>query len=383
MHKINYRELRRQREVGGDQAVIQHITEGIEEKWFRPDDFSIRDLAESLIPDGPEYVREYCRPSGGMSLMEASAVNTGTFSNITGQIVYSKILEAYADPAFLWPSLVQTVKTEFSGEKIPGIGRMGNDAENVSEGAAYPLIGVTQEYIETPATVKHGMIVPVTKEAIFFDRTNLVLQRCSEVGYWAGVNKEKECVSIATGTTNNFKRNGTAYDTYPSTGGHGVDNYNTNALLDWTDIDEAELLFDGMTDWNTGEPIILGPTRQLLVPGALRSTAMRIVSATSIVYSGATNAAHYQTNSANPLAGLGIQILCNPVVYAVTSDATDWWYGDFKKAFAYMENWGITTEVAPSNSTAAFERDIVVQHKVSWRGVAAVLDPHYVIKSHQ
>ena len=34
----------------------------------------------------------------------------------------------------------------------------------------------------TPQTAKRGFIVPVTKEAIFFDRTNLVLQRAAEVG---------------------------------------------------------------------------------------------------------------------------------------------------------------------------------------------------------
>ncbi len=381
MVAINYRELKRQREADGGKSVVGFIREGLEEKWFQPDDFSLRRLAESTIEGGADYVSDYCRPGGTMSLTEASAVDTATFSNITGQIAYTRILQAYNDAAFLWPSLVQTVKTEFSGEKIPGIGRISDEAQYVSEGAEYPLMGVTQEYIETPETIKRGFIVPVTKEAVFFDRTNLVLQRCSEVGHWAGVNKEKECVKVACGVTNNFKRNGTAYDTYKTSGGHGIVNAHTEALVDWTDVEVSELKFDGMTDWNTGEPIILGPTRQLLVPSALRMTALRIVDATGLVHSGATNATHYQTAGTNPIGGMGIQVVSNPIVYAVTSQTNDWWYGDFRKAFAYMENWGITTDTAPGNSEAAFHRDIVAQYKVSWRGVAAVLDPHYVIQS--
>ena len=78
MAKINYRELKRQRELAGGQAVVAHITEGLEENWFRPEDFSLRRLAESVIEGGPQYVSEYCRPDGSMSLTEASAVDTAT-----------------------------------------------------------------------------------------------------------------------------------------------------------------------------------------------------------------------------------------------------------------------------------------------------------------
>ena len=38
-------------------------------------------------------------------------------------------------------------------------------------------LGFGEDYIETPSTTKRGFIVPVTKEAIFFDRTHLVLSR--------------------------------------------------------------------------------------------------------------------------------------------------------------------------------------------------------------
>ena len=58
--------------------------------------------------------------------------------------------------------------------------------------------------------------MPVTKEAIFFDRTNLVLGRAAEVGEVLGLNKEKRLIDLVIGETNNYKWKGASYDTYQS-----------------------------------------------------------------------------------------------------------------------------------------------------------------------
>ena len=314
--------------------------------------------------------------------MEAvgGAVDTSTFSNITGQIVYSMILQAYQDAAFIWQQLVTVIPTQFSGEKIPGIGAMGDKALQVSEGYEYPLVGLAQLYIETPETVKHGMIVPVTKEAIFFDRTNLVLQRASQVGYWAGVRREKEVINLVTGVTNNYKKDGSTSDTYKTSGGHGVVNSITDALVDWTDLNAAFQKFAGMTDFTTTEPIIIIP-RILLVGQTLLPTARYILTSTQ-VRGGTSNTTNFQTISTDPIQNLmPLQIVYSPLVEALTGETNDWWVGDPQRAFALMENWGITQEIAPANSEWAFTRDIIQRYKVSERSVAAVLDPHFMVKS--
>jgi hypothetical protein len=62
--------------------------------------------------------------------------------------------------------------------------------------------------------------------------------------------------------------------------------------------------------------------------------------------------------------------------------ARRWWFiGDFRRAFAYMENWPITISVSPPGSEAEFSQDIVVRFKVSERGAAAVINPRYIVKS--
>ena len=65
----------------------------------------------------------------------------------------------------------------------------------------------------------------------------------------------------------------------------------------------------------------------------------------------------------------------------LSDDAKKWWFlGEFKKAFAYMENWPITVTQSPPGSEADFSQDIVVRFKASERGAAAVLNPRYVVK---
>ena len=195
-----------------------------------------------------------------------------------------------------------------------------------------------------------------------------------------GLNKEKRIISVTCGVTNSFKRNGTAYNTYVTTSGHGIVNQITDALVDWTDINAAYQAFAGMKDWTTGEPILIMP-RILLVGHTLLPTALYIVNSTQ-VRGGTSNTTNYQTISIDPTQRqYTLSVLSSLLIEAVTSETNDWWVGDPKRAFRYIENWSITTESQGANSEEAFTRDIVQQFKVSERGVAAVMDPHYMVQS--
>ena len=204
---IKYRELKRRYELDGPQKTVEHLSEALREKKLRPEDFSLRDLAESLVPDGGEWVRLLDpRAGGGVNLLESGqGVDVTAFLNIAGQVIYSKIMEAYTQEAFVVSKLVDTIPTRLDGEKIPGVTVPDGGAEAIRPGMPYPNVGFGEDYIETPSTTKHGLIVPVTREAIFFDRTNLVLSRAAEVGEVLGLNKEKRLVDLVIGATNNYK----------------------------------------------------------------------------------------------------------------------------------------------------------------------------------
>ena len=384
MATIKYRELRRRYELDGPEKTTSHLCEALGAGQLRAEDFSLRDLAEGLVPDGHQWVRMLDpRNSGSVSILEAGdGVDVTAFLNVTGQVIYSKILESYTQEAFAVSKLVDTVPTRLDGEKIPGIGRIKDEATEVHPGMPYPHVGFGEDYIETPSTAKHGLIVPVTKEAIFFDRTNLVLGRAAEVGEVLGLNKEKRLIDLVIGQVNNYKWKGTSYDTYQSST-PWINVLASNELVDWTNVDAAEQLFADILDPNTGEPILVQPNAVLVAP-AYRHAAYRVFKATQVSYT-ATDAPT-TTTAANPLANYTVadsRLAYRRVIASgeAAADAKKWWFiGDFRKAFAYMENWPITVTQSPANSDADFNQDIVVRFKASERGAAAVLNPRFVVK---
>lgn len=382
---IKYRELRRRYELEGPRKAVAHFGEALRKGHVRADDFSFRDLAEALVPDGREWVRTLDpRASDGVSVLEAGdGVDVTAFLNISGQVIYSKIMEAYTQEAFVVSKLVETIPTRLDGEKIPGITRVADQIDEVAPGMPFPSLGFGEDYIETPSTTKRGFIVPVTKEAIFFDRTYLVLSRAAEVGEILGLNKEKRLVDLAIGTTNNYRWRGTAYNTYQSSA-PWVNVKTANELVDWTDVDGAEQLFADMLDPNTGEPVLLQANTVLVMP-AYRHAAHRVFNALEIRFN--ASGAATTTLAANSLANYRVvdsRLAYRRIIASgqTAADAKKWWFlGDFRKAFAYMENWPITVTQSAQNSEADFSQDIVVRFKASERGAAAVLNPRYVVKN--
>jgi hypothetical protein len=385
---IKYRELKRMYDAGGAENTVRHLQEALEKGDLKPEDFSVRELAEVTL--SPERVRQMDPRHGGACLLEAGdGVDVTAFSNITGQVVQAKILEAYAQEAFVVSRLVDTIPTRLDGERIPGIGRVSDEVAEVRPGMPYPSLGFAEDYIETPQTTKRGFIVPVTKEAIFFDRTHLILQRAAEVGEVLGLNKEKRLLDLLVGAANNYKWKGADFNTYSGTGtGVAPDgnwhNEMTEELVDWTDVDAAEQLFADILDPNTGEPVLMQATSVLVTP-AYRHAAHRVFNAAEIAYAAGDRPT--TAYAANPLGNYTVveSRLAYRRLMAAGHSAADakkyWFIGDFRKAFAYMENWPITVTQSPPNSEAEFNQDIVVRFKASERGAAAVINPRYVVRS--
>jgi hypothetical protein len=381
---IRYRELKRRYELDGAAKTVAHLSEALEKEQLRADDFSLRDLAEALVPCGSEWVRSLDpRSAAGVRLLENSeGVDVTAFLNVASQVVYSKIMESYRQDAFVASRLVDTIPTRLDGEKIPGIARPEDATAAIQPGMPYPNVGFGEDYIETPSTTKYGLIIPVTREAVFFDRTHLVLSRAAEVGEILGLNKEKRILDLVTGVANNYKWRGTTYNTYQAT--TPWSNVKTgNELVDWTDADAAEQLFAEMIDPTTSEPVLIKATHVLVMP-AYRHAAHRVFSAPQITY---TTGSATDTTVANPFTKY--QVYESALAYrrivassVPASEARKWWFiGDFKRAFAYMENWPITVTQSAANSEADFNNDIVVRFKASERGAAAVMNPRYVVKS--
>lgn len=389
---INYGELVSLVESQGHVTACEHLAEALEEKRLRPQDFSIRELAEAFM--GREWV-DNLHPRRGrhVRLLESdsSAVAYSAFSNITGQIFFSMVKQAYENEEFVFSKVIPSKPSEIQDtEKIPGISGIGDEAETIQEGEPYPLVGVSEDYIEIAAKQKRGKIVPVTKEAVFGDRTGFLLERCNKVGYWLGVNKEKRLIdclidenggakSIALGG-HRYHWKGTSYATYQATT-PWINIKTSNALVDWTDVENAELLLSDMIDPYTGEPIMIRATHIVVTPQNLH-TARRIIGATNVqLHSGgyATSGNLVDTHAPNTLDSY--QILSSRLLKARAATDTDWWFGAPASAVAYFHNWEIQTAEAPPGSPDEFLRDIVMQFKASEKGTAATMEPRVIVEN--
>ncbi len=436
--RINAREIARGLrlegvQTRGRQAVLESRTWGdLQEALdsgsrgqpggIQPTDFSLRDLAANTIfsrngdPVGHGFVQEYFDPGSGQPLQEAmGAVDASAFAGITGLLLINRVLAAFTQEEFILSKLIPTVPTSLNGERIPGVALPRDPGEDVvvaEEMDELHYIGFTEEYIQTPATTKRQLGIAVTKEAVFFDRTGLVLDRASYVGTILGLRKEKNLILTFIGANETFqeKRTGDSAAVSLATYYAADDNarwtnhLDGNPLNDWTNINAAEQAFSQMTDPNTGEPIILPGRRVLVAPQIQALSLNQLMQAQAVwkftqggatpgtgggTYPGLDGATAGWANSGkNPLMDLSITMATSRQLYKqvlayLDSNAADaasyWWYGD-PAAFAYMENWPITVVQAPANSEAQFNQDVVARFKASERGTPAIMEPRRMMR---
>jgi hypothetical protein len=239
------------------------------------------------------------------------------------------------------------------------------------------LIGLNQEYITAPRAKKHGDILGITREMLIADRTDILVERANSIGEGHGYNRELEIVKVATGITNNYERNGTAYNTY-QTAAPWI-NSSGNTLVDYTDVNNAEKLLMELVDPNTGRPILVVPDT-IVVPPALGPLARAIIYGK--VNSGdITTGAGIQTVSADNRARFTYRVLESQIVKLATSSDAKWYLGTPKKAFVWKEIWPLSVEAAPKNSEAEFTSDVVLRYKASYKGVAWVKEPRYMVEN--
>jgi hypothetical protein len=388
---LNYRELRRRVELNGVRKTGRQLRESLGKKELSTDDFSIREMAEAFM--GREWVQSLHPKSGRRpALREASgdAVAFGQLSNITGQIVFSAIKESYDYEEFVFSQVIPTRPTNLLDiEKIPGISGVGDEFDVVQEAAEYPMVGVSEDWIEVAAKRKRGGIIAVTKEAIFTDKTGQLLDRARKLGWWLGLNREKRLIdclidentgaaSITAGG-HRYHWKGTSYGTYQSSS-PWANVVTGNALANWVNIDSAWKKLAAMTDPYTGEPILVQPTTIIVTPD-LFHTARYVTSATEV--RNQTNLAAGNTNreTLSPSPIENYRILMSRLLKARAATDTDWWFGCPEKAFAYFSAWDLVTEEAPANSREAFMRDITFQFKASEAGAAATLEPRLMTEN--
>lgn len=398
---MNYKTLVEhfQKDAAGASATLR---EAFAARELKPDDFDLGRLFEQCYGWeafkavrnkellATEVIARDTPNLGTLRLSEAQgAVTTSHFQNISGQIVYSATLEPYRAETNVFTALIPEVNATFlEGEKMAGITEIGDEIAVRYETDPYALAGPSENWVFTPPIKDRGVIVPVTWEAVFSDRTGQLLERCRQVGKWAGVNKEKRAIDAVidentTAHRYNWRNAGQIATYGDNSGSHTWDNLvASNALVDHTDIDNAEQAFNAMVDPFTGEPILVEP-RHLIAVKALELTANRILNSTQIL----THIGGYATSGnlpaftqANPYLNRYGLVTSRLLASRLATD-TDWFIGDVSAAVKYMVAEPINVVMAPPNNHDEFHRRIVFQARVNERGQHVVVEPRALLKS--
>ena len=395
-------ELRKIWNERGKARTLHFIQEGIENKDFGPYDFSLRDMAEQLIPSGHEFVNRL-DPRRKSVMEDVSAVDTSAFSSINRQILFSAINEAMQLETLIGDFLCTTMPSSLQEDEIiPGITVDADDnLGEIGEGQAYPLAGLAEEKVRIPRAEKHGKILGITKEAIIGDKTGILIERGRSLGNSLAIRREKAIIDVVIGGVNPYVRNDLARNTYANIAGTSYfDNIITDILTNYTDIQAAAALWNAMSEPNIGEPLMHDPDTLIVCP-TLSWTAGAILTDTGVQLGQMVARATPPVGSDIQSSG-GNRIPWNLTLRTnewvtrrlihhtgnggLTSNTRDlaeahWFIGKPTKAFIWKEIWPLTVEEAPNNNEAMFTSDIAVRFKVSYKGIGGVREPRYMIRS--
>lgn len=339
----------------------------------------------------------HARSTGKLAteVMEAAGpVMTSSFQNVSGQIIYGIIMDAYQAPDYVFSRTIPTRQTQFDFEKIAGIGEIGDEVQIVKEGDEYPVAGPSEKYRHAPVLRKRGFKVQLTREVIFFDRTTQLQQAASGGGKSMAMNREKRAVDCVVDENagaasaivggHRYHYLGNSIATYGNnSGNHDWDNLSASTgLVDWTDIESCTLLLNAMTDPVTAEPIVF-QAKHLVCAQQNELTALRIRNATEIVVvtpGFATSGNPTETKVGNPFGGR-FEVLSSPYVASRLATDTDWFYGDLGAAFEYCQAWPEEIKQLASGTQLEFDRDIVQQYRFSEYGNYSTKEPRAVVKA--
>lgn len=329
------------------------IRDLLESGKMKPEQFSLREIWEACERDVDGYPKS-----------AQEAVSSDMFPIITGEIISSKIIEAYNRAAAIGDRLCTTIPTNMEITTFGGFDEV-EMPEAVQQGRDYNESDMGEKYAQIGAT-KYGRILSVTEEMIHFDKTGQILTRASRLGTKAAQYREKLIVEgIQDINSTVFKPSGIATALYRSTAsGDRKINLATSNPFGEAGLKAVHKLMHAMTD-EQGDYVMIDTNNLiLLVPFDLHMEALQMQNST-LVPEGVENAVNMWKNSFTPLTS----------PYVTAQSTTTWYLGDFAQDFVWNEVWPLTTASAKPGNDREFRADIKSQHKVRFFGeIGAISD---------
>ena len=334
----------------------------------------------------------------GVGVDPTAGISINSFSGFTSGLIERKILDAFQNPVFIADQLMPAEAMKASGQKFIQSSPLGDRAARRNAGEPHARANTYGRFVRLPDSWENALAIDITAEAIFYSLDNSLMQVAASVGQELAYRKEIECLETMLKTSSTFKWNDTAYNTYGNitinVGGYNNNN-SSNALLDWTSIQNDVISFSRFTDPDTGKRLLIQPDT-LLVPPALLETAKLILGST-----GGQRRTGDGTQSTSttlqvseteyfPYAG-SFKIVSSPLVEQVLVDtgtaannaaASKYWFLiDTKHAFKFIQNMPLTV----TQSTGSYEqldKKVAISYFASYRGAPACVSPFHTFRNY-
>lgn len=376
----NYTLVKEAVESSGAAAVAEKINRQIAAKEVNKNNFSFRGLFEAFIGYPTE---ENIKKFASNLLQGKEDVRSDAFVSITKNYSFARLMEGYDNYSGVLDLLVDPIVDASKTLEIPGI-ELDGGIDDVPEGQEYNSSGMSDISVFSLEPAKRGRMVHVTEEAIMFDKTGLITRSLIEYGRHIALDRERNGIrriQDITGYKSFYPRvNGipTNKDLYATTVVNAnnwyedfINTKTSNALVDWTDIEAAWLLWKEAKD-SKGDQILISPNI-LLVPYELSATANFILRATENRRSTNSGANVDIAENATRLLGLGL----TPVTSPFLADTSTWYIGAFKQQF--IEHVIIPPQVQVYNGDPS--KDIVLSLKYRRKSHVVAVSNKYVIKN--
>lgn len=369
-----------------------------------PRAFSFEGLAHTICGyEWHENLKKHVRngsrvfeAGGNPAITPGSIPNVSAFlGSVTGLLDHS-ILEGYEAPEFIIDSIVETRPVNTRQTSIIGLGQIGNVSTRRNPGDPYNFAQFQERYIRTPETQQDALGCAVTVEAVAFDQTTQVLDRCRSIGRVLARQKEFDGWRVVVGATNPYVYNGTGYNTYVASGGNWVNKVASNALADWTNINVIDALFSRMTDQETGnriavnwDTLICSPTKKMTARYIQAATTVQARTPTTMAV---VSQSGYLGDEKRLLSSPYLdQILtaattANPAGLAETQSRANEYYYCLKTgrggAFYRNENWPMMVKTAMADSYTMLANGIFMAIFANQMHVFGVQEPRFVVWSY-
>jgi len=316
------------------------------------------------------------------------AITTSAFPLLSGALTVAGVNDAYLGVPTIGQELVREMDDSKKETHIVGILTEASESGRRAEGEPFPEIGAGEERF-TLKSNQNGFRISVTQEMIDENDIANIVSRVDALGEHAAEHIEEKTLDRVTDRFGSAATPAEPYALYlngsgtqlynstadnPGTRAPNGTRYDSNALVDETDLENVRQRLASMENSRGRRINIPMSESMLLVPDALLDRALKIRGSTLVP--GIEN----EQSQWGPSGPFQPSVLSSPKLDDIST--SDWYLGAFKRQF--RRKWKLRVEYvtyAGMDTEAYLRMRIPFQARIAWDCEVNAVDYVYVIQS--